>query len=129
MISMIPSARLFLALGSLGMFLAVAAGAFGAHAFKKMLDPELLAVYQTAVHYHVYHALGLLVVGLLALHVPLTAPLRWAGWLLVVGLVLFSGSLYMLSLTGMRGLGIITPFGGAAFLAAWLLLGIAVLRS
>lgn len=129
MISMIPSARLFLALGSLGMFLAVAAGAFGAHAFKKTLDPELLAVYQTAVHYHVYHALGLLVVGLLALHVPLTAPLRWAGWLLVVGLVLFSGSLYMLSLTGMRGLGIITPFGGAAFLAAWLLLGIAVLRS
>ena len=126
---MIPSARLFLTLGSLGMFLAVAAGAFGAHAFKKTLDPELLAVYQTAVHYHVYHALGLLVVGLLALHVPLTAPLRWAGWLLVVGLVLFSGSLYMLSLTGMRGLGIITPFGGAAFLAAWLLLGIAVLRS
>ncbi|HHW77461.1 MAG TPA: DUF423 domain-containing protein [Xanthomonadaceae bacterium] len=122
-------AKVFLILGSVGMVLAVAMGAFGAHALKRTLTPDLMAVYQTAVHYHVYHALGLLAVGLLALHLPATASLRGAGVLMAAGLVLFSGSLYALSLSGSRWLGAITPIGGAAFLLAWLLLTIAVVRS
>ena len=123
------SARIFLFLGSIGMLLAVAMGAFGAHALKKTLTPDLLAVYQTAVNYHVYHALGLLAVGVLALHLPETALLRWAGILLAVGVLVFSGSLYALSLSGIRGLGAITPFGGGALIAGWLLLAVAVVRA
>ncbi len=123
------SARIFLLLGSMGMLLAVAMGAFGAHALKKTLTADLLAVYQTAVNYHVYHALGLLAVGFLALHLPESALLRWAGILLAVGVLLFSGSLYVLSLSGIRWLGAITPFGGVALIAGWLLLAVAVVRT
>lgn len=122
-------AKIFLVLGGLGMLLAVAMGAFGAHALKKTLAPDLMAIYETAVHYHIYHALGLLAVGLLALHLPEAVLPRWAGILMVAGLVLFSGSLYVLSLSGARWLGAVTPFGGAAFMAAWLLLAIAVART
>lgn len=81
------------------------------------------------MNYHVYHALGLLAVGVLALHLPETALLRWAGILLAVGVLVFSGSLYALSLSGIRGLGAITPFGGVALIAGWLLLAIAVVRT
>jgi uncharacterized membrane protein YgdD (TMEM256/DUF423 family) len=123
-----PSAKIWLMLGSVGMLLAVVMGAFGAHALKKVLAPDLMAVYETAVHYHVYHALGLLALGLLALHLPSMALLRWSGVLMAAGLVLFSGSLYALSLSGLRWLGVITPIGGAAFLAAWLLFAVAVMR-
>lgn len=126
---MSPMAKLWLTLGSVGMLLAVAMGAFGAHALKKTLTPDLMAIYETAVHYHVYHALGLIAVGLLALHLPVTVLLRWAGMLMAAGLVLFSGSLYALSLSGIRWLGAITPIGGTAFLAAWSLLAIAVMRA
>jgi len=123
------SAKTFLALGGLGMLLAVALGAFGAHALKKTLAPELMAIYETAVNYHIYHALGLLAIGMLALHLPDSGALRWAGILMAAGLLLFSGSLYALSLSGIRGLGAITPVGGVALLAAWLLLAVAVVRS
>ncbi|MBS1224692.1 MAG: rane protein [Proteobacteria bacterium] len=126
---MTPLAKIFLALGSIGMLLAVALGAFGAHTLKKTLAPELMAVYETAVNYHVVHALGLLAVGLLALHLPDSGTLRRAGILMLVGLLLFSGSLYALSLSGIRGLGAITPVGGVALLAAWLLLAVAVVRA
>lgn len=126
---MSPMAKLWLTVGSVGMLLAVAMGAFGAHALKKTLTPDLMAIYETAVHYHVYHALGLIAIGLLALHLPTTALLRWAGVLMAAGLVLFSGSLYALSLSGIRWLGAITPIGGAAFLAAWSLLAAAVMRA
>jgi len=126
---MSPMAKLWLTLGSVGMLLATAMGAFGAHALKKTLTPDLMAIYETAVHYHVYHALGLIAIGLLALHLPATALLRWAGVLMAAGLVLFSGSLYALSLSGIRWLGAITPIGGAAFLAAWSLLAAAVMRA
>lgn len=126
---MSPMAKLWLTVGSVGMLLAVAMGAFGAHALKKTLTPDLMAIYETAVHYHVYHALGLIAIGLLALHLPATALLRWAGVLMAAGLVLFSGSLYALSLSGIRWLGAITPIGGTAFLAAWSLLAIAVMRA
>ncbi|MCU0808711.1 MAG: DUF423 domain-containing protein [Candidatus Contendobacter sp.] len=126
---MTPLAKIFLALGSIGMLLAVALGAFGAHTLKKTLAPELMAAYETAVNYHVVHALGLLAVGLLALHLPDSGTLRRAGILMLVGLLLFSGSLYALSLSGIRGLGAITPVGGVALLAAWLLLAVAVVRA
>ena len=126
---MSPMAKLWLTLGSVGMLLAVAMGAFGAHGLKKTLTPDLMAIYETAVHYHVYHALGLIAIGLLALHLPATALLRWAGVLMAAGLVLFSGSLYALSLSGIRWLGAITPIGGTAFLAAWSLLAAAVMRA
>ena len=126
---MTPSAKTFLALGSVGMLLAVALGAFGAHALKKTLAPEFTAVYETAVDYHIVHALGLLAVGLLALRLPESGTLRWAGILMTIGLLLFSGSLYALSLSGIRGLGAITPVGGVALLAAWLLLAVAVIRA
>lgn len=123
------SAKSWLIFGSIGMALAIAAGAFGAHGLKKVLAPEQMNIYETAVHYHVYHALGLLVVGLLTLHFPSTPLLRWSGQLMLVGLVLFSGSLYALSLSGYRWLGAITPVGGIAFLAAWVLLAVAVAKA
>lgn len=122
-------AKVFLGLGSLAMLLAVAMGAFGAHALKKTLTTELMAIYETAVHYHFYHALGLLVVGVLASRLPETALLRGSGILMAAGLLLFSGSLYALSLSGIRWLGAITPMGGTAFLLAWLLLLVAVIRA
>lgn len=122
-------ARIFLVLGSVGMLLAVAFGAFGAHALKNTLTPERMAVYETAVNYHFYHALGLLAVGVMALHIPESAVLRWAGILMIAGVLLFSGSLYALSLSGHRWLGAITPFGGLAFLTAWLLFAVAIVRA
>lgn len=123
------AARIFLALSGAAMLSAVALGAFGAHMLKKTLTLDQMTVYETAVSYHIYHALGLLAVGLLALHIPDSAALRWAGILMTVGILLFSGSLYALSFSGVRGLGMITPFGGVAFLTAWLLLAVAVVRA
>ena len=114
--------KLFLTLGALNAMLGVMLGAFGAHALKARLGPELLATWQTAVQYHFIHALGLLAVGILLRQTPGARGLEWAGWLMLLGVVLFSGSLYALCLTGMRGLGAVTPLGGAAFIAAWALL-------
>ena len=126
---MTASAKLFLAAGGLAALVAVALGAFGAHALKSRLSPEMLAVWHTGVEYHVYHALGLLAVGLVATQLPESALLKWSGWLMLAGIVLFSGSLYALALTGARSLGAITPAGGVAFLAAWALFVAAVLRA
>jgi uncharacterized membrane protein YgdD (TMEM256/DUF423 family) len=114
------SSRLALLLAAASLFVAVAAGAFGAHALRSRLAPDLMTIYQTAVQYHFWHALGLLAVGILLLHRPDSGTLGVAAWLLVAGMVLFSGSLYALALTGIRGLGAVTPVGGLAFLAAWL---------
>ncbi|MFO1306144.1 MAG: DUF423 domain-containing protein [Burkholderiales bacterium] len=122
------TARLALAAGSLAMLLAVGLGAFGAHALKARLSPEMSAVWQTAVQYHAWHALGLFGLGLLMLHWPERLGLGLAGWLLLAGIVLFSGSLYALALTGVRGLGAITPIGGVAFLAGWGVLAWAIGR-
>lgn len=116
--------QIFVMLGGFNMFLAVALGAFGAHGLKSRVDAEMLAVWQTAVLYHLVHALGLLLVGLLALHLPVKA----AGWMLFAGIILFSGSLYLLVLTGVRPLGMVTPLGGVAFLAGWLLLAVSALK-
>jgi uncharacterized membrane protein YgdD (TMEM256/DUF423 family) len=115
-------ARFFLVAGALSAAVAVMLGAFGAHGLRGRLPADLLAIYQTACQYHVYHALGLLVVGLLALQAPASGALRGSGWLMLLGTVLFSGSLYLLAITGQRWLGAITPLGGTAWIAAWLLL-------
>lgn len=122
------AAKLFLLLGGLAGAAGVALGAFGAHALKARLAPDMLQVWQTAVQYHLWHALALCGCGLLALHLPESAALRWAGALMAAGIVLFSGSLYVLALTGMRSLGAVTPFGGAAWIVAWLLVAWAALR-
>ncbi|MHB1241674.1 MAG: DUF423 domain-containing protein [Gammaproteobacteria bacterium] len=117
-------ARTFLFLGALNGLLAVVLGAFGAHILKARLSADLMAVYHTANEYHFYHALALLLIGIVALQFPESRSLKWAGWLMLVGIVLFSGSLYLLAVTGTRWLGAITPLGGLAFIAGWLLLAI-----
>ena len=122
-------ARLALKLAATAMFVAVALGAFGAHLLRGRLDPEMFAVWQTAVQYHAWHALALLGVGSLLLHWPRKRGLSLAAWLFVAGIVLFAGSLYALALTGARGWGAITPVGGLAFLAAWAVLAWAVSRA
>jgi len=123
------TAKLLILLGAVAGAAGVVLGAFGAHALKARLAPDLLAAWQTAVQYHFWHALGLVAIGILALHLPASAALKWAGWLMVAGLVLFSGSLYALALTGVRTLGAVTPVGGLAWIAAWVLLAVAVLKS
>lgn len=126
---MAAGARHFLALGGVAAFLAVALGAFGAHALKSRLAPEMLAVWHTGVEYHLFHALGLLACGLVAAQLPDSALLKWSGWLMLAGILLFSGSLYALALSGERWLGALTPVGGIAFLAAWALFIAAVVRA
>jgi uncharacterized membrane protein YgdD (TMEM256/DUF423 family) len=113
--------RLFFAAGSLLALLAVALGAFAAHALKPRLSPDMLNIFETGVRYHMYHALGLFAVA--------WATARWpesgaslAGWSFIFGIIVFSGSLYLLALTGMRWLGAITPIGGVAFLIGWAIL-------
>ena len=108
--------------------LAVAIGAFGAHGLQGRLDAYSLGVYEKAVFYHFIHALGMLAVPLLV-HAGLisSAAGKWTGWLLLAGIVLFSGSLYLLAVTGVRTLGAVTPFGGASFIAAWVTLAVCAL--
>src|SRR5690606_8162070 len=115
------TARLFVVAGALSAALAVAAGAFGAHALAEAVPPGRLATFETAVRYEMYHALALLVVGRLKARYG-GRRLRWAGWLFLVGTVLFSGSLYLLVLTDTPWLGAVTPLGGVAFIAGWLAL-------
>lgn len=116
--------KLFIVLGSLNAFLGVALGAFGAHGLKARVSPELLTVWQTGVLYHLVHALALLLIGILCQLMPDVPLVRTSGWTLQLGILLFSGSLYVMVLTGMRGLGMITPLGGVAFLLGWLLLAV-----
>ncbi|MDM4770381.1 DUF423 domain-containing protein [Solimonas sp. SE-A11] len=111
--------KLWLALGASYGFLAVALGAFGAHALKAKLTPDLLAVWKTGVEYHFYHALALLAVGLLARQLQPSGALTTAGVCFALGVLLFSGSLYALALSGVRVLGAVTPFGGLLFLVGW----------
>jgi len=124
-----PTAKVFLILGSFNAALVVLLGAFGAHALKARLSVEMLAVYQTGVHYHLFHALGLLAAGLVAMQISDSAYLRWSGWLMLAGIILFSGSLYLLSVSGLRWLGMITPFGGISFIIAWILFVVAIVKS
>lgn len=119
--------RVFLLLASLFGFTGVALGAFAAHGLRSRLSAEYLAVFQTGVHYQMLHALALLGVAILALHWP-GRLLNLAGWFFTLGILLFSGSLYVLTLTGISKLGIITPIGGTAFLAGWACLALTAWR-
>jgi len=112
----------FGAMGAVFAALAVAGGAFGAHSLKAILTPDLLIVFETAVRYQMYHALGLLLVGLIIDRSPYST-VRYAGWAFAFGIILFSGSLYLLSLSGVRWWGAVTPIGGLCFLIGWGLLG------
>lgn len=113
-----PQARLFFSLGAILALLAVAAGAFGAHGLRARVGPDLLAVFETGARYQMYHALGLFVVAWAGSQRP-GMLVSVAGGLFVTGIVLFSGSLYAMTFTGVRALGAITPVGGLAFLAGW----------
>ncbi|MEM9254390.1 MAG: DUF423 domain-containing protein [Pseudomonadota bacterium] len=122
-------AKIFIILASLSGMLAVMLGAFGAHALKQKLDDYSLGVFETAVQYHFFHTLALLAVGIVALSQPNTTLLKNSGWLFVVGIVVFSGSLYLLSITGARWLGAITPLGGLCFIAGWACLAAAAWKT
>ena len=108
--------------GSVFAALAVVLGAFGAHGLKKVLTDEMMVVYNTAVDYHFIHALGILAIGILHHQFPESRAMIWAGIAMIIGILLFSGSLYVLSITEIRKLGMITPFGGLSFIAGWLIL-------
>lgn len=120
--------RIFIAIAGILGATGVAAGAFGAHALRERLDPDLLRVWNTAAEYHLLHAVALLGVAWLAQRSPGTAT-SVAGWALIVGVVLFSGSLYTMALSGVRWLGAITPLGGLAFIIGWVAIVVASFRA
>jgi len=117
--------RIIITVASVMLALAVAIGAFGAHGLKAHLTPEMLQTYKTGVEYHFYHALGLLLVGVLSVSMP-SNLLNWSTFLLALGIILFSGSLYVLAISGIKWLGAITPLGGLSFIAGWIFLFLAV---
>ena len=112
---------------SILLTLAVAIGAFGAHGLKSHLSETMLQTYKTGVEYHFYHALGLMLIGVLSLSIP-SGLINWSAIFLTAGIILFSGSLYILAITGIKWLGAITPLGGLSFIAGWVLLFVAVFK-
>ena len=118
--------RTFLLIGALAGFTGVAIGAFGAHALRERLTPDMLAVFETGVRYQMYHALAVIATGLIAARMD-----KWlvtmAGWLFTAGIVLFSGSLYAMTLTGAPGIGAVTPIGGVLLLLGWACLALAAI--
>ncbi|HXC37844.1 MAG TPA: DUF423 domain-containing protein [Burkholderiales bacterium] len=129
---MLTSPPRTIAVGAAATFLAVLLGAFGAHTLRAALPPEALTTWHTAVEYHFYSALGLIAMGLFrrgAADLVTEKRMRWAARLMLAGIVLFSGSLYALAFTGVRGIGAITPIGGLSLLAAWALFAYAAWKS
>ncbi|WP_404330509.1 DUF423 domain-containing protein [Mesobacillus maritimus] len=120
--------KLFIIIGAVNAFLAVALGAFGAHGLEGKVPAKYLETWQTGVTYQMFHAVGILIIGILLGNIPATSLLSWSGWLMLIGIILFSGSLYVLTLTQISVLGAITPLGGVSFLVAWVLLIIAAVR-
>ena len=120
--------RLFVMIGALSAGIAVAAGAFGAHALRARLEPRMLEVFETGARYQMYHALALLAVARVASRWP-GSLVNTSGWLFLAGTLLFSGSLYAMAFTGVRALGAITPLGGVCFIAGWICLALAAGRS
>ena len=120
--------KLFIIIGAINAFLSVALGAFGAHGLEGKVEQKYMETWQTAVQYQMFHSVGLLIVAVLLGKFPASALLSWSGWLMLIGIILFAGSLYVLSLTKISILGAITPFGGVSFLAAWILLVIAAVK-
>jgi len=117
----------FIAIGAILAFLAIAFGAFGAHGLKQVLSQDMLVIFHTAVTYQTWHALGLVLIGILFQLKPSSLLIK-AGWAMLAGIILFSGSLYILSLSGIKILGMITPMGGIAFLIAWALIAIYAIK-
>jgi uncharacterized membrane protein YgdD (TMEM256/DUF423 family) len=120
--------KAFIIIGAINAFLAVALGAFGAHGLADKLTPKYLEIWKTGVTYQMFHALGMLVVAMLLGRFATSSLFTWSGWLMFVGIILFSGSLYVLSLTKVGILGAITPLGGVCFLAAWILMVIGAVK-
>lgn len=114
--------KTFIVIGAINAFLAVALGAFGAHGLKDRLDAHYLDIWKTGVQYQMFHATGLLIIAMLLGKVGTSSLFTWSGWLMLAGIIFFSGSLYVLSLTKIGPLGAITPIGGVLFLTAWVLM-------
>lgn len=119
----------FLIIGAIAMMLGVLLGAFGAHGLKGRIEPQLFEAYKTGVEYHLYHALGLILLGVITYQFPQASGLVWGGWCLLVGIILFSGSLYTLAFTGLRWVGAITPIGGISFIIGWGCIAWALIKS
>lgn len=119
--------KLFLILGAINGFLAVALGAFGAHGLEGKLSEKALKTWDKAVNYQMFHTMALLITGLLLAKIQ-NGGMLWAGWMFLVGILLFSGTLYIYSTTGIKTFAMITPIGGVAFLIGWVLLGYAVMK-
>ncbi len=120
--------KVFLILGALNALLSIALGAFGAHGLEGKLSEHMMDVYRKAVQYHMMHSLGLIFVALLSERLTGTNLVNWAGWVMLAGIIIFSGSLYVLSMTGISALGAITPIGGIAFLISWFLIILAAIK-
>ncbi|MBO0958545.1 DUF423 domain-containing protein [Neobacillus sp. MM2021_6] len=121
--------KTFIIVGAINAFLAVALGAFGAHGLKDRLDAHYLEIWKTGVTYQMFHATGILIIGILLGKVGVSSLFSWSGWLMLAGIILFSGSLYLLSLTKVGVLGAITPIGGVCFLAAWILIMVGAVKN
>ena len=120
--------KVFLILGALNALLSIALGAFGAHGLEGKLSEHMMDVYRKAVQYHMMHSLGLIFVALLSERLTGTNLVNWARWVMLAGIIIFSGSLYVLSMTGISALGAITPIGGIAFLISWFLIILAAIK-
>jgi len=120
--------KTFIIIGAINAFLAVALGAFGAHGLEGRVEQKYLEIWKTGVTYQMFHATGLLIVGVLLGRLPANALLSWSGWMMLIGIILFSGSLYVMTLTKISILGAITPLGGLLFLAAWILIVVAAVK-
>lgn len=121
--------KVFVIIGAINAFIAVSLGAFGAHGLADKLEPKYLDIWKTGVTYQMFHAFGILAVALLLGKAASSSLFSWSGWLMLIGIILFSGSLYVLSLTRINLVGIITPFGGVSFLAAWILMIIGAVKN
>lgn len=126
--NLLKTSRDFILLGAISGFLSVSFGAFGAHAIKQWMSADLMSVYQTAVSYQMYHSLGLILIALVYQHHQ-NKLVKVAGWLMLAGIIIFSGSLYTLSLSDTRWLGAITPIGGILLLLSWFLLGLGISKA
>ncbi|ADE72183.1 MULTISPECIES: DUF423 domain-containing protein [Priestia] len=120
--------KLFLIIGAINAMLAVALGAFGAHGLEGKISEKYLEVWKTGVQYQMFHAMGLFVIAFLLSKFPQSSLLTASGWIMFAGIVLFSGSLYVLSTSGIKVLGAITPLGGVAFIVAWILIVVAAVK-
>lgn len=120
--------KIFIILGAINAFLSVALGAFGAHGLEGKLEPKYINIWEKAVKYQMFHSTGLFIVGILLGKFPNSSLLNWSGWLMLIGIILFAGSLYVLAVTQVSVLGAITPLGGVSFLAAWALIVVAAVK-